>query len=200
MGALKGHQPRLVADIQDLKSRQVQLQDQEIGRCPLCNQELTLDHRAAVIAQIEDEHKELSGQLEQHRFDHKALQSELTEKRAEMNVLAAEEVAWQKTEQTIAATRAQLEEIDRALDEWSREGAPRLEVVQRLLIDNSYAAKSQEELGRITADIDKLGYDDVAHRQAQQEENRLSPALEAHQNLNAAQAARQHLTLPARRR
>ena len=193
MGALKGDQPRLTTEIQKLKSRQVQLQDQEISRCPLCNQELTLDHRAAVIAQIEDEHLGLSGQLDKNRSEHKSFQSKLAEKRTEMEALTAVEVEWQKTEQTIAATRAQVEEIEKALDEWSREGEPRLDAVQRLLAESGYAAKSQVELAKITAEMDALAYDDVAHRQAQQEVNRLSPALDAHQRLNEARAARQPL-------
>ncbi len=189
MGAIKGDQPRLKQEMQKLKGRQVQLQAEEGGRCPLCDQELTLDHRAAVIAQIEEEGQRLADQFRENDNQLKLLDDELKGVRIGLEKLAEVERALRSAERTETAAQTQLNELDRALAEWEGTHQPRLAAVEARLAEGTIAPEAQAQLAELDTAQAALEYDAEAHAAARKAADELAPAQDAHQRLGEARAA-----------
>jgi exonuclease SbcC len=189
IGALTGEQPRLRQEMQEMKARQVQLQSEESGRCPLCDQPLTMEHRAAVIVEIEEEGKalgdrfrEIKTTLEKHRARLQHVQNQLTVLEALERDLRGKE-----REETTATT--QIAEHDRALVEWEETGAPQLATIRDQLEQNIIAPEAAERIIELEASLQTLNYDSEAHTTSRYQAEQLADYQEAYRRLGEARAA-----------
>ncbi len=188
MGAVKGDQPRLKQEMQKLKGRQVQLQAEEGGRCPLCDQELILEHRAAVIAQIEDEGTILGNHYREKHEKLASLQHELALIRDQLKHLEQVERELRQVERTETTARTQLNQVDQLLANWEQEGRPRLAAIKSQLSEDQIAPEAQKRITELEAAANALAYDSPAHADCRNKLEALGHAQKAQQRLNEARA------------
>ena len=189
MGEIKGEQPRLKEDMQKKKDRQLQLQAEESGRCPLCDQTLTMDHRATVIAEIQGEGKVLGDRFRENKVRLEQAQDELDEVRARLKALDKVGRELRSAERAEATARTQLDEIERSLDEWVENGAPQLSATKVQLTQGKIAPEAENKMAELEAVLAALGYKPEAHATSRQRADKLASAHESYRQLGEAQAA-----------
>lgn len=189
MGAINGDQPRLKKEMESKKGRQVQLQSEESGRCPLCDQELTLEHRARVIAQIEEEGLQLGNQYRTNMAELARLQAELIQVRDQFKEIDKAENELRRVERDETSIKTQLAEIERWLADWDAAGKLRLAEVNEQLEKETFIPLAQEKLAVLDRQIDSLAYDGNQHQAARRQMEDLAATKESYRKLGEAQAA-----------
>ncbi|MBN1315491.1 MAG: SMC family ATPase [Anaerolineales bacterium] len=189
MGAINNDQPRLKKEMEKKKSRQVQLQSEESRRCPLCDQELTLEHRAAVIAQIEEEGLQLGDQYRANQAEMSRLQVDMSGVRDELKEIDRIENELHRVERQETSVKTQLAELDRWLSDWFGSGQPRLAEVNDRLKNGSLIPESQIQLAKIDRSIQDLAYKVDSHNDARRRMETLADSKEPYHLLGQARAA-----------
>ena len=189
LGSLNQEQAHLKDEMEKMKERQERLQREESGRCPLCGQELTLDHRAAVIAEIQEEGGKLGDRYRANQQALTACQQELKDVQQQLQALTPVERDLRAAEKLETTLHTQVEQNSQLLAQWKDQDAGRLAEVERQLAENTFAADSQAEIATRDADLASLDYDPELHAQARARAEELAPAQQQHQTLNQARAA-----------
>jgi len=141
---LESSQPALKEQMNRLKTRIAQLAVETGGSCPLCGQELTVEHRAQVVAELQTEG---TGMGEQFRNNKQTIEM-LVGQIAELNRAVAQRPQLEKSLQTQqtrqAQAQARLDEISQQLAEWEvGEAAQLAELEAALAVDNLAALRKQ---------------------------------------------------------
>lgn len=175
-GLSESYQQKL-AELKAIKQKTAEIKDEietlariESAVCPTCGQPLTADHKAARIAELEQQGKE---QGEQYR----QLQAEATQQYETIKQINAAITAWEQQGQRqlervrqeivrIETERASLQEV---LTRWQEEGQPRLQALQTELQAETFAAEISQQLAAVLQAQAKLGYNPQAHAALQQE-------------------------------
>jgi exonuclease SbcC len=189
VGALEGRQPQLKREMQRIKTRLTQLQADEGGRCPLCNQDLTAEHRSTLVRQLEDEGRQLGDQYRQNEADLKSLQEELAGARGRLQALVAVERSLRAVERNEYALRNQLDQIQQAIDRWVAQDAPRLAQIEAMFAKNEIDGPAQARVAGLTDQLAAIEYDQEQHRMARERVEALSDAQATYQRLGQARAA-----------
>jgi exonuclease SbcC len=193
IGVLEGRQPQLKRDMQRMKARLTQLETEEGGRCPLCDQDLTPEHRSDLINQIRQEGQLVGDQYRQNEIDLKQLQSERAQVRERLDALGVVERSLQSAAQTEFAMRNQLEQIQGAIEHWERQDAPRLAQIGKVLTENEIDDTLQALVSELEDRLAGVGYDATAHRTARSRIESLRDAQSTYQRLEQARATVQSL-------
>lgn len=150
----------------ELNERLGQLYDVDEARCPLCGQELSDEHRAELIRQLEVEREEMRADWRDNQAQGKAVADEMAQLRRQLNQVTGE------LRRLPALQRREAELTQRLMD--AGEAAVQIEDVQTELnrvreqLDlDDYAPETHRELKAVQAKLDELGYDVEAHRTAQ---------------------------------
>jgi exonuclease SbcC len=188
-GVLEGRQPQLKREMQRMKTRLTQLQADEGGRCPLCDQDLTDEHRATLVHQIEEEGRQLGNQYRQNDADLGRLNDELTQVRDRLQALVAVERSLRSIEKREHPLRNQLEQIEQAVARWKEEGAARLASIEEILAKNEIDGPGQARVATLAERLVGIDYEPEGHRLARERVETLSDAQPAYQRLEQARAA-----------
>jgi exonuclease SbcC len=175
--------------MQALKARQVRLDEEESGRCPLCDQELALEHLTAVIAQIQVQGEALAEAYRRGLAELREAQAGLSEAQKSLDALNRVERELRAAESSKTTAQTLLRDIERALEQWHTKGAPRLSAVESRLNEGSIAPEAQTRLAEFDAALEALKYDGGVHAAARQRAEKLAHAQREHQLLGEAQAA-----------
>jgi exonuclease SbcC len=194
-GVLEGRQPQLKREMQRMKGRLTQLQADEGGRCPLCDQDLSAEHRSELVRQIEEEGRLLGDQYRQNDTDLKRLHDELNQARNRLQALAAIERSLGSVKETEYPLRSQLEQIEQATARWQELGAPRLAEIGKMLAKNEIDGPGQARIAALADQLAGIGYDLERHRTARERVETLSDAQAAYQRLQQARAAVESLEI-----
>ena len=179
----------LRAEMLALKERITQLQHVEGALCPLCGQPLSESERGVLIAQLEQEGKEMG---DRHRANQDLQAQSDGRVRDLQNRIAGlarfdEELRGQS--RLHDRLEAERQRVQTALESWESGGAARLAEVSDMLAEERYALEARAELAEIDARSKALGYDAAAHdevRQAEQEGRKSEAQL---RSLEAARAS-----------
>jgi exonuclease SbcC len=193
IGALEGRQPQLKREMQRMKGRLTQLESEEGGRCPLCDQELTPAHRDALTVEIEEEGRHLGDQYRQNEADLGRLREEMAAVRERLQDLATVERAMRSAEQSEYAARNELERIDALVTRWEERDGPRLAQIETMLLKNEIDPPVQARARELATRLAAIKYDKEAHEAARSRAEGLSEAQAAHERLQQARAAVQSL-------
>lgn len=142
--------------------------------CPLCQQELTDEHRMELAAQLERQRLE---KAEQHQTNSERLRqvnSEMTALNREIQKADGELRGLQPLNQLIARLESQRDAAKDASDELAGVEAELAEIEAALLSD-SFAADARTGLAEVQHELAELGYDEQAHREARQLIAELAP-------------------------
>jgi len=194
----------LTAEVAILRTRNEQLKEEmkllrekisllevsEAATCPLCGQRLSATHRNGLIVQFNAEGESKGDQ-------HRANAARIHDQEVELSRLAREvammdrELGRQSSLQRKEATLSQqLSEAQKAAQECLTQREA-LATVERRLQALDYAPQEQALLARLRAEMEALGYDQAAHKQARDEVESLSDFEQRYQQLGMARERRE---------
>ena len=159
----RAENPRLKAEMDELKDRIDQLSQAEGAICPLCGQPLEPDDRLRLIDELNQQGKELGDRYRQNLALLK--ESDQTVRALDERIASLASVEANRLGQTETLTRlnARLEIYQAVQAEWDTQGAPRLAEVQTHLANEDFAPQAMAHLAEIDAELKALGYDAAAH-------------------------------------
>jgi exonuclease SbcC len=164
----RAENPRLRTDMDELKDRIDQLSEpaegaQEEATCPVCGQPLSTADRLRLVAELNQQGKELGDRYRQNQGLLKESDQVVHSLEEQIAALAAIEPERLKGTETLTRFSARLESIQAALAEWESLDAPRLAEVQAHLAAEDFALEARARLAEIDAELKGLGYDAAAH-------------------------------------
>ncbi len=159
----RAENPRLKAEMDELKDRIDQLSQAEGAICPLCGQPLEPYDRLRLIDELNQHGKELGDRYRQNLALLK--ESDQTVRALDERIISLASVEANRLGQTETLTRlnARLEIFQAAQTEWDTQGAPRLAEIQAHLANEDFAPQAMAHLAEIDAELRALGYDAAAH-------------------------------------
>ena len=149
MASLESSQPALREEFKQKRERIQQLSSQQEGSCPLCGQPLTTTHRQRVLAELEVEKQTLAdrGKANNERVAFLGLEIESLAKKLSQLPRQEKQIQTQQSRKATAAAR--LPEIDKALAEWEREGAPQLAALETALKESDQLPALKEQMAAL---------------------------------------------------
>ncbi len=171
-----------------LKARIEEFAAIETALCPLCEQDLSEEHRAETLAKMEKEGKEKGDQYRANTAEMNAIFEEVENyaiRNAEYESVDKERLS-ASTKLTQLNERLSLLKVESG--KWKDEGEKRLGEVQRILSEENFSKAAREALAKVDAELKKLGYDAASHDSARKEEKALSAVEEEHKSLENARA------------
>jgi exonuclease SbcC len=185
----KAENPRLRAEMEQLKARIDQLAVTEGAVCPLCGQPLETHERLRLIEEITAQGKEMG---DRYRANQALLgEADQTVAQIEAQIASLSRAESDRLAQTENLTRlaGRLESIQQAAEEWEQRGAPRLVDVRTALEAEAYAPDARRQLAEIDLELKSIGYDAAAHDAARRLEAEGRAAEGALRLLESARAA-----------
>ena len=146
---LESSQPALKEQMNRLKTRIEQLEAETGGNCPLCGQELTPDHRAQVVVELQAEGTSMGERFRANKQTIEALIAQI----GELNRIVAQrpqaEKSLQTQQQRQAQAQARLDELTQSLAEWEAGEAVQLTELE--------AGPADDNLADLRAQVVALG-------------------------------------------
>lgn len=187
--ALQAENSHLKEEMNALKSRIDRLEVVEGATCPLCGQPLSPADRQNLLAELNDQGKELGDRYRSNLAALQDLAAEISETVDGIRELAPAEAQLIIHKQSQARILSRLEIFNQQLKDWENQGAPRLAQVERRLGEEAYAEEARQQLQQIDRELLEIGYDAAAHDLARQvEKERRTSEIEM-RALEQAQAA-----------
>lgn len=186
---LRTENTRLKSDMDLLKERINKLEAADGAYCPLCGQTLNREHLAATLDQLKAEGKVLGDKWRMNKGLLEELSGHITDSEQTLADLTTAEYERMSGTALVSQLKERLENLQQQAAEWNGTGAKRLNVVEKLLAGEKYAAAAQKKLARLDEELAALGYDAAAHGAARQAENQARQAELEMRQLEAARAA-----------
>ncbi len=189
----RAENPRLKAEMIELKERVDKLSETEEAACPLCGRPMDTYERNLLIEQITTQGTELGDRFRTNlAFLQEAdqLVREIEEHIASLTAVEDERLVQM---QKITRLQGQLEFIHQSQETWQQVGALRLVEVRQILTSESFAGEARQVLAQIDEELKAIGYDSAAHYACRQQEAQSRPAEGEYRALESARAALQPL-------
>ena len=142
-----------------LKARIEEFSAIKTATCPLCEQDLSEEHRLETLAKMEKEGKEKGDQYRTNTAKMNAIYAEVKnyESRNE------EYKSVDKALLSASTKRTRLDEKSAQLSEeskkWQKAGEKRLAEIRKILEEETFSPDARVELAKMDAELKKLGYD-----------------------------------------
>lgn len=185
----KAENPRLFKEMQELKKRIQELQDTEGALCPLCGQELSQKDRAALIADLEKQGKDLGDRYRDNQATLKEADQVVKDLQLEITQLSLADNRLRSLQAEVDRIDNQLEVIDSEKQEWNKNQLGVLESVQKTLAEETYAQAARQDLEKINAELKAIGYDAAEHDRVRELTNQGSDIQAKNAELDKAEAA-----------
>ena len=166
----KAENPRLKAEMEELKERINQLNQAEGVVCPVCGQALSPKERHKLVAELETQGKELGDRYRANLALLRQSEGQVQELEQKIRALAQVENELRTLTQSLAQTSGRLELLESQTAAWHTSGAPRLGEIELALEGESYAPEARQRLAEIDAELRAIGYDAAAHDAARKAE------------------------------
>jgi exonuclease SbcC len=145
-----------------------QLKATSSATCPLCGQPLDEQHRLELVAQLEAELAEMRGEYQQHRERSKAVKEESDGHKVQIAEWDTELKRLQPLMKQVGELQAQMDAAHQAETRLTEINA-KLEAVQTLLTEETFAQDIREQLASLEAERAQIGYDRSSHDAARQQ-------------------------------
>jgi len=185
----KAENPRLRADMNELKGRIDQLKTAEGVECPLCGQPLTPDERRNLIEELEAKGTALGDKFRENKRLLDEFEGKLTQLGAQIADLKGAEDELREATRQADQLEHKLEQLAALKTAWEATGAPRLAEVTVALEEELYAREAHARLEAIDVELKALGYDLQTHEELRQSESLGRAAEEKLRQLEQARAA-----------
>jgi len=169
-GALEEQNKHLREQMDEIKARQVSLQEIEEPVCPTCGKDLQISERDKIIESLEREGRELGDKHRTNKAGAETCAREIAALEKEMKELLA--AAEEREKLQVTHSRVDLERNTKAelLETWKSGGEKLLGNVDSLLQTEAFALPARKKLLELDAQVENLGYDADKHRIARQAE------------------------------
>ena len=167
----------LKTDMETLRQQQEQIMAATEPRCPLCQQDLSDEHRAELLERLAEDGSRKGDQFRANRDRLRELEAEIAALSHEIERARNELRNLPPLHQHIATLEEKLRQAALAAAELASVDE-QLEALERSLAENAYAAEARAGLAAVQQQLAELGYDEGAHAQARQRIKALAP-LEA---------------------
>jgi DNA repair protein SbcC/Rad50 len=185
----RAENPRLKAEMDELKERIDQLTEAEGAVCPLCGAPLSPEERQNLIETLNAQGTEMGDRYRANQALLRQSDSQVGELEREVAGLTRAEAQLRSHTQTLAQFSSRLEVIEAQKEQWKSNGAARLEEVQRLLDEEAFALEARARLAEIDAELKEIGYDAAAHDAVRRAEQAGRASEEQVRTLEKARAA-----------
>lgn len=168
--------------------RLASLQNTTEALCPTCGQPLDDDHRAVLMTEIE---ADLEARRSDYRADRdriSAIKSEVAEIQKRITALDSDLKQLSPLMERAGVLQAQIDAAENARGRISTEQS-RLETIQQMLTEESYAAELRSQLQALEAQRGEIGYDRDSHDAARQQLNTFREYETRQKQLELAQSA-----------
>lgn len=189
----KAENPRLKAEMEQLRARIDQLSQTEGAACPLCGRPLETHDRMQLIEEINAQGTELGDRYRLNQAYLKEADLKVREIEIQIAALGKAEDERLNHSQSIARLKTQIESIQQKATEWEQLGAPRMAEIDRILASESFSTDARLLLAEIDVELKAIGYDAVAHDACRRQEAQLRAAEGEYRALESARAALQPL-------
>jgi len=166
----RAENPRLKAEMKELKERIDHLSHLEGAECPLCGQPLGQDERLRLVERLQAQGSEMGDRYRANQSLVREIEDELADIDAQIRDLSAAEQDLRQHTQALAQVDARREALAAAQADWQASGLPRLQEVEAALQNETYAPEARACLAQIDAGLKQIGYDAAAHDAARQAE------------------------------
>jgi exonuclease SbcC len=150
----------------ELNERLEQLDQVDQATCPLCNQELSEQHRSDLIAQLQAEREAMRADWQENLARLKSLTDEIAETRRQLDRVSGELKRLPALQRREAELAQRVSDAQEALAQLGQVEAD-LTLVQVQLDTDDYALETRQALQSLRTQLDELGYNAEAHRAAQ---------------------------------
>ncbi len=185
----RAENPRLKAQMDELKERIHKIADIEGALCPLCGQPLSPTDRQRLMQELETQGREMGDRYRANQTllrEAEQLTHSLT---TQITALSRADAELLQHSQQVTHLTTRLEQITLSQSAWQRESAPRLAEVTSSLEQEAFATSARLSLAEIDAELKAIGYDAAAHDRARRAEAQGRTADAALRSLEKARAA-----------
>ena len=155
--------PVLREEMNELKERIQELKEAEGAACPLCGQDLSPEEREDLIQRLEAEGKEMGDRFRENKAVLSEAGQVVKDLRLKITELSTMEDKVRERTKEADKIRNRLAQIQERKEEWEAESAPRLEEIETILAEETYAPEAREKLAEINARLKEIGYDAARH-------------------------------------
>jgi exonuclease SbcC len=189
----RAENPRLKAEMEQLRDRIDQLSKTEGAACPLCGRPLETHDRLQLIEEITGQGTELGNRYRLNQAFLKEADQKVHEIEMQIASLSKAENERLNHSQTIARLNSQIETMQQKAAEWEKLGAPRMADLQEVLTSESFSTDARQLLAQIDVELKAIGYDAAAHDACRRQEALSRSAEGEFRDLESARAALQPL-------
>jgi exonuclease SbcC len=189
----KAENPRLRAEMTQLKERIDQLSTTEGAECPLCGRPLEPYDRLRLVDELKTQGTELGDRFRSNQAFLNEADEKVRALQMEINILSRSENERLAEVQAITRLENQIEAIRQKDNEWQKKGAKRMAEVQQILATEQFSVDARQHLAQIDEELIGIGYDAAAHDASRLQEVELRTADEEYRALESARATLQPL-------
>nr|MBN1229428.1 SMC family ATPase [Anaerolineae bacterium] len=173
----------LKSEMDALNNQHSQIKNAPEPVCPLCEQELSDQHREDLLKRLTSEGQEKASLYRANQEAKSTLDQELAELRHEIDRLDSELRALPPLQTFLARLENQLEQAKKAREEWNLT-QKEIDEIGECIASENYAQDARSGLEEIQQALAEMGYDEQAHKAARATSEEYLP-FEAHkQELN----------------
>jgi exonuclease SbcC len=183
---LKVENEALKTDMNQLKERIDALKFAGGATCPLCGQQLSEEHRASTLQQLEEEGKQKGDRYRANLSESSDLAREITDTETHIRVLVSSENERIRLTGEISQLSERLDFLKTAAGLWETVGRKRCGELEKILEREKYAPEEQKQLARLDKELAKLGYDASVHDELRKQESELRDIEVEFSNLKSA--------------
>ncbi|MEJ5201065.1 MAG: SMC family ATPase, partial [Anaerolineales bacterium] len=180
---------RLKEIMSEVKQRIESIQKTSGAECPLCGQSLPPDHRLRLLESLRTEGNMLGEQYRANVGTLKELAEQQSRIEDTLKELSAVEGNMRQQERRLEQVKARKAQIEQILQSWQSLGMARLQQIELILKEENFAQEAHNELVKIDAAIQALGYNAAAHEACRQAEQQGRGSETALRQIEAARAA-----------
>jgi exonuclease SbcC len=166
----RAENPRLKAEMDELKQRIDQLGGTEGAECPLCGQPLSPEERQNLIESLNSQGREMGDRFRSNLALTRDLDNEVNDLQTQIAELSQAEADLRAQTQTLAQLTGRLELLNSQKAAWETTGLLRWREILMALEEETYAPEARALLNEIDAELKATGYDAAAHDAARQAE------------------------------
>ena len=138
--------------------------------CPLCGQPLNESHREKMRAELEEELTQLEKQLSAITAEGIIIKNDIAAFDKRISELKALRETFSTEQKAFGVLTARIEQAEAAIDQWKEKDHPRLDELETIIKEGSFAAQEREEIRILEEAIKAGGYDADAHEAARKAE------------------------------
>lgn len=173
----------------ELKERIAQLGVATGASCPVCGKPLDQHERETLITELNDRGTEMGNSFRNNIALLGSCEKRIREIEAELRNLLRVDADLKLQQRLLDGKHAEIESIQRELDDWQQNGAPRLAALEQKITTEDFAIADRTALAEVDAKLKSLGYDAAEHEARRKAETELRSSQAQVMELEKAHSA-----------